>query len=421
MKRIINLLDTHKIKGFTLIDQALISGSNFLSSILYTKLLGLETYGTFILCWMIILFMSGLQQAYIFSPMTTLFAYKSLQQNIKHYLHTLFCVQIMFSLLCSILILIALLLDAIFIQSMYFKDLTFILPASALAFTIHDFFRKYFMLIGKSLITLSLDLISVILLLLLLYTQTIVHIKDVFEIITISYFVPVVIGFYLSKIKIEISLLNYTVKNHWIQGKWLMATTVLQLFSGNYFIILAAGILGTAEIAMIRIAQNIVGVLNILFIAMESYIPISASKILHNHGIEALFNYLKRVALKGFLITVSVCLLLALFAKDLIKLLYNDSFIQYAYVVKIYALFYILVFISIPLRFAIKTIEQNQHILIGYAISTLFSLFTAQLFIVELGIYGVLSGIIVTQLLTQVYYMYALKKYNYAYYPLSLR
>jgi O-antigen/teichoic acid export membrane protein len=421
MKKYIPLIRTHSSKGFALLDQAIVSGGNFLSSILYARLLGLETYGTFILCWMVVLFISGVHQAFILSPMTTIHAYKTIQDKIKQYLDSLLSMQIIFSICCSILIFLVLLLNNVFVQAVYFKDVTFILPASVFCFIMHDFFRRYFMLIGKSFITLLLDIVSTLLLLVLLYMHTIINIKDVFELITISYLIPAVLGYFLSNMNMEFQLLKYAIKSHWIQGKWLMATSVLQLFSGNYFIILAAGILGTVEIGIIRIAQNIVGILNILFIAMESYIPISASKIFHSLGIDALFQYLKKVTLYGILLTSSICITLALFAEDLIKLLYSNSFIQYTYVVKIYALFYILVFISIPLRFAIKTIEQNQHILIGYAISTLFSLLTARFFIMELGIYGVLAGIILTQMLTQLYYMYALKRYNYAHHTLSIR
>ncbi|ABG60130.1 lipopolysaccharide biosynthesis protein [Cytophaga hutchinsonii] len=421
MKKYIPLLRMHSTKGFALADQAVVSGGNFLTSILYTRLLGLESYGTFILCWMIVLFISGLQQAFILSPMTTIYAYKTIQDKIKLYLHTLLSMQIIFSLACSIFVLLALQLNKLFIQSTYFKDLTFILPASIFAFIMHDFFRRYFMLMGKSFITLLLDVLSTLLLLFLLYTNIIVEIKDVFKIIAFSYVIPATIGYFSSGMKIGFPLIKYSVKAHWIQGKWLMATSVLQLFSGNYFIILAAGILGTAEIGIIRIAQNIVGILNVLFIAMESYIPISASKIFHNLGMEALIHYLKRMALQGVIITSFICILLALFTQDLIKILYSNDFIQYTPIVQIYALFYILVFISLPLRFAIKTIEQNHHILIGYAISTLFSLLTARFFIVEFGIYGVLSGIIITQLLTQLYYIYALKKYNHAHHSLSVR
>lgn len=421
MKKYSTFLILHQTKGFTLLDQAVVSGGNFLASLLYARILSLEYYGVFVLCWMAVLVVSGLQQAFIFSPMTTIYAYKSIEGKKDSYLNTLFYLQTVFSIGTTAFICIALCIDKLFIQTIYLKDLTLIIPAAVFAFTMHDFFRKKFILIGKAQTTFILDLLSTIIQLGLLATVSITSVKEVFEIIAVSYFTTAVLGYFLSKIELHIELVQFTISNHWSQGKWLMATSIVQLFSGNYFIIAAAAFLGTAEIGIMRIAQNIVGLLNILFIAMESYIPISASKILHTLGHTSLFNYLKSVAIKGFIITSILCICIALFSKELILLLYGPMYTQYTQIVQIYSLFYILVFISIPLRFAIKTLEQNHHILIGYIISSMFSFLSANFLITHYGIYGVLAGLIITQLLTQLWYIYSLKNYSYAHHSLSIR
>jgi len=421
MKKYSDLLITHRTKGLTLIDRAVVSGGNFLSSILYARLLGLKSYGAFALCWMIVLVFSGLQQAFIFSPMTTIYAYKSIEEKKYLYLNALFILQVLFSLVGAAFLCSTLYIDTIFIQTLYIKDLTLLIPSAVFAFTMHDFFRKKFILIQKAHVTFLLDLISMGLLLGLLFSLDVTSIKDIFQIITFSYILSAVLGYFLSNFQMELCLFHFTIRQHWLQGKWLMATSIVQLFSGNYFIIAAAALLGTAETGIIRIAQNIIGLLNILFIAMESYIPLSASKIFHTHGFHALIQYLKSVTIKGFIITFVLCIGIAALSPQLIQFLYGPSYLEYAKVVQIYSLFYILVFISIPLRFAIKTVEQNHHILIGYLISTAFSFVSANFLITYYGIYGVLVGIITTQLLTQLWYIYSLKNYSYAHHSLSIR
>ncbi|WP_291275863.1 hypothetical protein [Flavobacterium sp.] len=421
MKKYTELLQKHQNKGFTLLDQTIVSGGNFITSFMYARILGLEIYGFFVLCWMLVLFISGLQQSFIFNPMTSIYAYKSIEENRDQYIQSLFSLQLLFSIMSSVFVMLMLYIDILFIQTPRLEGLLFIIPAAVFAFTMQDFFRKKFILTGKPQITFLLDVLCTALLLGLLFSGYASTVRNIFSIITISFITTAITGYLISGIQINLHLFNFTISNHWMQGKWLILTSVIQLFSGNYFIVAAGVLLGTAEIGIIRIAQNIVGVLNILFIAMESYIPVSASKIFHNLGAAALIKYLKSVTIKGLLITSILCISIALSSSKIIAVLYGRAFIEYSGTVQIYALFYILVFISIPLRFAIRTIEQNHHILIGYIISSVFSFISANVLITHYGIYGVLSGIIISQLLTQFWYIYSLKNYCYAHHSLSTR
>jgi O-antigen/teichoic acid export membrane protein len=67
---LINKLKNKKLLVF--LDQALVSGSNFVLGILLARYLGVAGYGQFALLWLIVLFFSSLQLAYIISPMLTL-------------------------------------------------------------------------------------------------------------------------------------------------------------------------------------------------------------------------------------------------------------------------------------------------------------------------------------------------------------
>ena len=56
-------------KTLTLIDQVIVSGSNFLSSILILRYLGIKEFGIFSFFWLIILFIYSIQQSLIISPL----------------------------------------------------------------------------------------------------------------------------------------------------------------------------------------------------------------------------------------------------------------------------------------------------------------------------------------------------------------
>lgn len=53
------------------IDQAIVSGSNFLISILILRFIGIESFGIFSFIWLLLLFINSVQLAYVISPLLT--------------------------------------------------------------------------------------------------------------------------------------------------------------------------------------------------------------------------------------------------------------------------------------------------------------------------------------------------------------
>lgn len=422
MYKLYKLYRTHQEKALTLADQALVSGTNFISSLVFARLLGLESYGTFVLGWMIVLFASTFQQAFIFSPMANINAALP-EQKQKEYTDRLFTINLLLASACTILIMaLAYLLNDLS-QAGCPPEILYSFPLVTFAYLNYDFFRKRLLLHAHSKCVLVLDGLFPLLLSISLYTlyqSNAISVASIVCSIAICYLILTAVAFFVSETTIHFLHISTAVmKEHWLQGKWLVATALLQWFSGNYFLIAAASILGSREIGIIRIAQNIVGVLNILFIAMESYIPISASKLFYQNGTRSLFQYLKQVTIKGLLVTTTCCFLIAFFAKPIVQHLYGIEYVGYSFIVQAFALFYILVFLAIPLRFAIRTMAHNHHIFIGYLISATFSLFSAAAIIHRYGLNGVLIGIFATQVLTQVWYVFSLKNYFYEYYSFS--
>ncbi|KOR29273.1 hypothetical protein TI04_09020 [Achromatium sp. WMS2] len=58
--------------SWALLDQMLVSGTNFLIGVFLVRLLGMEQYGMFILVWMIVQFFTSVQSALIVAPMLTI-------------------------------------------------------------------------------------------------------------------------------------------------------------------------------------------------------------------------------------------------------------------------------------------------------------------------------------------------------------
>jgi O-antigen/teichoic acid export membrane protein len=79
-------------------DQALVSGLNFLSSVVLARYLGLEGFGIYSIAWLGVLVASSINQPFIISPMQTLSGKKTPEVQ-KAYLQTLVFKQLLFAAL----------------------------------------------------------------------------------------------------------------------------------------------------------------------------------------------------------------------------------------------------------------------------------------------------------------------------------
>jgi len=188
----------------------------------------------------------------------------------------------------------------------------------------------------------------------------------------------------------------------------LIGTSLLQWVSGNFFILSAGGMLGPIVVGAIRMLQNIMGVIHVLFLALENQVPLRASDLYTNKGLKAMYAYLKKVTVRGSLLTLLMACLIALFGKQIISLLYAGKNLEYASFLYAFGGLYVLVYIGTCLRFAIRTLEKTKAIFFAYVWSTVFSMLSARFIITHFQMSGVLIGLFLTQFIMQGYFLYSL-------------
>ncbi|MEL6926614.1 MAG: hypothetical protein AAFO94_21420, partial [Bacteroidota bacterium] len=72
--------------GVVLVDQAIVSGGNFVLGILLTRFLGLDHYGVYTLLWMVLLVALSLNHAFISQPLLSLGPQEEDQRSYLHHL-----------------------------------------------------------------------------------------------------------------------------------------------------------------------------------------------------------------------------------------------------------------------------------------------------------------------------------------------
>jgi O-antigen/teichoic acid export membrane protein len=408
-----------KNSGLVLIDQGLVSGTSFITGIMLTRLLGLKEYGIFVLLWMVILFGLSITQALITQPLHSLEPKMSEKESNK-YLRGLHGFQLLISLLAFFLSVISL---TIFSQFEIFWNIDLVtiigLSFSLGLILLYDLYRKYFFLKNDLKTPLFTDTILMILQLggmLVLYKRGILSIPNFLLVVAFTYLVVCGIGFFnILRPKFEKEILSNVIQRHYDFSKWLLGTVALQWLGGNFFIICAGGILGSASVGAVRIAQNVIGLTHVIFIAMENVVPISAAKAYRDGGQKRLYAFLKNISLKIGWFVMSILILISIFSPTILGLLYGEDFIAYSYILICFCIIYLLVYIGYPLRFALRTLEMTKPIFIAYAFGAIFSVIVAAPMLQCWGIYGLLLGLFMTQMITQFVYIISLWKIKKSY------
>ncbi|MEM6803929.1 MAG: hypothetical protein AAF696_21165, partial [Bacteroidota bacterium] len=362
MKKIWNLFrslaNMNPSTKITLFDQAIVSGSNFFLAILLTRLSGLDAYGYFALGWLLLLFISSLQQAFIMAPMMSL-APKKKGVIRESYLTQSQIVQVLFTASLFLLMLGFVFISGHLDSDWDLRSLFPELPLATCAYLMQDYYRRYFFIESKAVYALIIDILAypgMLLAILILYFVDALSIEAAYSLITASFGLAAAVGAILAKIPLSFGKRAFSslVEEHLRFSSWLLGTALLQFFSSNYFLLAAAALMGTTALGALRIAQNLLGLTHVLFQAMENVVPVKAAQAFAEQGFQAMSKYLTAISLKSGLVICGILLGLALFSQSLLSLVYGQEYAEYAFLLMGYCFFYLCLFPGYPLRYALR-------------------------------------------------------------------
>ena len=397
---------------FVYADQALVSGLSFLSGVVMARYLGVEGFGVYSVAWLGVLIASSINQPFIIAPMQTLSNKKSVDQQ-SDYLQALVFKQLLFAALMGIFAFGVVLVMSYVLKQWKVQSILLAFPLAVFSFLLQDFFRRYYFVMNNPKKVLLIDLVAYGGVLLSTFGIHFFRSMDAQFILLLTalfFLYSSLIGLWsLKELKFNRSNIKLVIVEHWDFSKWLTATAVLQWFSGNLFIISAGAIIGPIAVGVTRMAQNIVGITHVLFLAMENIIPARAAEHQREQGNEGMFNYLMKFTIQMGLITFTLLALIAIFSEQIITFCYGPGYLAYQHILIGFCALYVIVFLGYPMRYAIRTLEKTRTIFISFIFSAIFSVISAYPIIKMFGLNGVVIGLMATQLITFCIYLICLR------------
>src|ERR1035441_771138 len=146
-------------EAWALTDQAVVSATNFLTSVMLLRFMGLREFGVFILAWMSVQFVASMQTALIIAPMMSI-GPKQEEKDRLYYFGAVVFQELALVACCIVLVFVALKLSGSFFPHKNLQQLALPLAVSAFAYLMQDFLRRYFFSTRQSRRALADDALS---------------------------------------------------------------------------------------------------------------------------------------------------------------------------------------------------------------------------------------------------------------------
>ncbi|MGR5078506.1 lipopolysaccharide biosynthesis protein [Photobacterium swingsii] len=389
-------------KILLLLDQANVSACNFLIAVLIARFLGASSLGHYASFQIAILFSLSIMGSFLLSPLLAKYNNTEISWKEKYLKGTnslllLFCI-------LSCIVIFAIDHFICFFSKAY--PLFFIVP-----YLIVEYFRKVLLLKEKYIEMLFLGGFS--------YTLSIatvlfsfLFLKDIdiesVVIIQLVVFSVAALTYYIRNdcLQCDFSIwsLKRTMNANFKNGKWLFLSSLTQWFGEPYLLFLSGQVLGPAYLGILRMIQNLVGLLNIIIQIADSYLVIFFSKLDETKINKVIKKYTYITVLMGLL-----GLLLSIFyGFDVLETVFGDLSEYYDDVIiclPIYILIYFFQFLVIYSRAKFKVIEKTDVIFKATSLAMIITVLLSFILIKTLGIVGVSLGVLINWCAVYFYFL----------------
>jgi O-antigen/teichoic acid export membrane protein len=316
--------------GWSVIDQSIVSASNFTSVLLLARFLPAAEFGVFALAQTALLLLTSLQTSLLTQPHNVLGAGLR-DSEYRRFTGALVLAQLLTgTLLCAVLVPIGLALRG-------FGDaatglLVLVLAGAAPAWMAQDFVRRVMYTTSDSrraaandLLCYGLQLAGVVWLVRSAHASA----ASALAVFGISSLVASAFGAWQLRREIEFgrgAQLRRVWSQVWNFGRWLVAQNVTVWLGANGHAWLVGGLLGTEAVGLYRAAIHLVNVLNPLRQATFAYLPARAAVAYQSRGHTGLLRWVRGISSRLFLPLVPFVLVLIVFPERILSLVYGDRF-----------------------------------------------------------------------------------------------
>ncbi|MCK6445174.1 MAG: hypothetical protein L6Q99_02170 [Planctomycetes bacterium] len=397
-------------------DQALVSGSNLLVTVLLVRALGLAEFGRFSLWWMALVFVQSLQQACVTTPLYSIGPKESRSADSDYHAAALRLEFWFLGVVACAAALLWLPVSRVIGLSPNGGELVALAAATG-ARSLHDFLRASGFARRRTRWVFVLDVVGyggqLVALGLFGLTGIVEAWSATAALWAIAASAGLGVGVGLATFgswRVAPGAVAACLRRHSGMARWLAPLSVSQWFTSNAYAAAAGVVLGTPAVAVLKAGQTLLGVLHVLLLAMENVVPVRAAEIAARGAWSELEHYFARLARVGLAATVVAAATIAAFAAPLSELVYGHASEELSLVIRVFAVHYVIVFAVAVASIRLRTHERTRPIFVAQVLGALVSFVVARPLVDAFGLAGALTGIVAQQALVLLVLLYAQRK-----------
>lgn len=377
-------------------DQALISGSNFVTMVLLARGLGPAAFGSFALAYTAMLFANSTQTALITQPHNVL-GVAFLGDAYRRYTSAAGIGQV---LLVAVAALVALVVAGVGRAAGWgATPLLFALAPAIVAWQLQEFVRRVLYTEGRLAAAFANNLISyggqVAILALLWRAETLSGPAALYVLAGTSA-VAAACGVWQLRNSLARSLSLRPLRDNWRFGRWLWGGEFAFWGSSGLYYYLTAAILSAAATGSVRACNVLTGPIVVLLTFLDTILPIRFARTLAEGGERAL----RREVLVAYAATAPLVIAysgtLFLVAAPLLDLVYGDQYAGYVSVLRLIAVEVLIGYATRIVTAVLKAQQRPQYIFYGYVVAAIVAISTGWWIIQSLGPRGAVLGWMIT-------------------------
>lgn len=385
-----------------IIDQLFVSLFNFVFVIFLIRTIGLESFGIFALLWILVLFSLSAQQGLIISALYSLGPFYK-NEKLKNFYGCLILQNFILVLVISTLAFLTIKLASLF-NIEYFKNINIFFYFSTIFFlSIQNFFKRLFFLQKKNIngiLSNFISYISLIILIIYFYLNNQLDINYILISYSISFFLGSLLSFNnIKTINFNKKINIYFLKENWKISKWIFFSNILYWFSGYFWVIILGLMVNPSLVSIVRASTTLAYTVNILYQALENIIPSNISENYNMYGLQKTHFFIKKLCREYFIMSLIFCLIISLFAEQIMTLIYGEVLLNYSFLLIFFCLLNLINCFQYPIIAGFRTFKYTKPIFNSYFLSSIFTTIFAYPLIYIFNLNGFMIGLFLNQMI----------------------
>jgi len=384
-----------------IIDQGLLSGSNFLLAILLARWLSPNQYGAFALGFSIFLFLPGLHNAFFLEPMSVL-GPESYPNCLTAYIKKLLGLHFVLAFLLSTLTVAAIPFLHIFATDPALASALWGVSVAVPLILFHWLCRRaaYLRLAsGLAAVSSAVYCLALILLLLVFNKQGWLSPFTGFLVPSLATF-PAILMLLVSLPRGTDSTpgpaSSEIVRRHWQYGRWVVGGTTANWLSGNAYYLIVAALLPMRDLAGFRALRNFTAPCTQALVAINLLVLPWASSRLARGGIPGLRQRTRQITWLFGAGALEYLAAIWLFGSKVMNFLYAGRYNEFAPLLLLSAAPLFFTAVAMGSEVAVQVMQAPSEVFLAYSVSGALTVLTGVVFTHYWGLAGGLVGLLIS-------------------------